>query len=161
MAEKASSRSVMERELVEEGARLGCHHCQGVMACKSSLKNSRYGLFVLGGFCQYGRGGVAQDYAQALALYRLAAAQNFDGAQSRLGHIYDHGLGVVEDDAEALRWYQLAAIQGYPPALYMVAFCHEKGHGVPVDVAEAIRWYRCAQAAGNSLAAGELQRLNA
>ncbi len=83
-------------ELVEEGARLGCHHCQGVMAwcyfdgfgCvrdvarslelarESPGKGSRYGQLVLGQLYEFGRAGVARNYAQALALYRLAAAQN-------------------------------------------------------------------------------------
>ena len=130
-------------ELVEEGARLGCHHCQGIMAyqtcymggvgikveysqsrelaCKSSLKNSRYGLFVLGGFCQYGRGGVAQNYAQAAEFYRLAAMQGLDKAQYRLGIMYSDGIGVTQDYAEGLRWYQLAATQGHPEASYEVA----------------------------------------
>ena len=81
-------------ELVEEGARLGCHHCQGVMAecyrwghgCvrddarslelarESSGKGSRYGQCVLGRLYLDGAGGVAQDNAQAFALYRLASA---------------------------------------------------------------------------------------
>jgi len=168
-------------ELVEEGARLGCHHCQGVMArcylfgfgCvrdearslelarESSGKGSRYGQYVLGRFYRHGGGGVAQDYAQAVALYRLAAAQNLDGAQCDLGWMYDEGLGVAQDCAEALRLYQLAAAQGHPDALYWVADCHEEGRGVPENKAEAIRWYRRAQAAGHHGAAAKLQVLGA
>ena len=122
-------------ELVEEGARLGCHHCQGVMAecyrcgygCEedeerslelareSSGKGSRYGQYVLGWLYWHGRGGVAQVCAQALALYRLAAAQNLDVAQCDLGFAYSQGLyGVAEDDAEALRFFKLAAAKGIP-----------------------------------------------
>ena len=134
-------------ELVEEGARLGCHHCQGVMAwcymwgygCEedeerslelareSSGKGSRYGQHVLGQFYEYGFGGVAQDGAQALALHRLAAAQNLDEAQFSLGHMYYHGIGVAEDLAEALRLYQLAAAQGHPDALSDVAEIYYEG----------------------------------
>ena len=168
-------------ELAEEGARLGCHHCQGVMAwcyrftygCvrddarslelarESSGKGSRYGQYALGCLYRQGLGGVAQDDAQALALYRLAAAQNFDGAQCILGFMYDYGLGVAEDVASALRWLQLAAAQGHPEALYRVAYCHEHGRGVRKNKAEAIRWYRRAQAAGQPDAAAALQRLRA
>ena len=128
-------------ELVEEGARLGCHHCQGVMAwcywggngCvrdearsvelarESSGKGSRYGQFTLGLLYRHGGGGVAQDYAQAVALYRLAAAQNLDDAQYSLGYMYYDGIGVAQDDAEALRLYQLAAAQGHPVALFNIA----------------------------------------
>jgi hypothetical protein len=66
---------------------------------------------VLGALYQYGRGGVAENFAQAVALYRLAAAQNLDGAQNNLGRMYDHGHGVAEDSAEALQLDQLAAAQ--------------------------------------------------
>ena len=164
---------------MEEGARLGCHHCQGVMAMcywwgdgcevdeerslelarESSGKGSRYGQHVLGRLYEDGGRGVAQDYAQALALYRLAAAQNFDEAQCTLGFMYEEGLGVAEDHAEALRLYQLAAAQGHPSALSNVAYCHEEGEGVRKNKAEAIRWYRRAQAAGYTDAAAALQKL--
>jgi TPR repeat protein len=168
-------------ELVEEGARLGCHHCQGVMAwfykgkygsgCEedearslelarvSSGKGSRYGQYMLGELYHLGRGGVAQDDAQAVTLYRLAAAQNLDWAQCSLGFMYYYGWDVAKDDAEALRWYQLAVAQGHPEALFSVANCHEYGFGVPANKAEAIRWYRRAQAAGCSHATSVLKWL--
>ena len=128
---------------------------------ESSGKGSRYGRCALGRLYALGDGGVAQDYAQAVALYRLAAAQNLDGAQWNLGDMYQGGRVVAKDLAEALRWYQLAAAQGLPHAMYWVALCHEKGWGVAADVAEAIRWYRRAQAAGDTAAAGKLQNLQA
>jgi TPR repeat protein len=168
-------------ELAEEGARLGCHHCQGVIAycycdgygCvrdrarslelarESSGKGSRYGQWVLGYMYYHGLGGVAQDDAQAVALFRLAAAQNLDEAQLSLGHMYNTGRGVAQDDAEALRLYHLAAAQGHAAALVMVAYSHEDGLGVRKNKAAAIRWYRRAQAAGHPDAAHELRRLRA
>ena len=125
-------------KLAKEGAHLGCHHCQGVMAnCyrlhrgiqidtaqsfelarKSSGKGSRYGQWVLALFYWIGIVGVAEDRAQAVALYRLAAAQGLDDACFSLGFVYELGDGVAQDFAEALRWYQLAATQGHPVALY-------------------------------------------
>jgi TPR repeat protein len=168
-------------ELVEEGARLGCNHCRGVMAIyywygngcvrdaarslelahESSGKGSKYGQYALGRLYVYGGDGVERDYAQALAFYRLAAAQNFDGAQISLGTMYDHGLGVAQNLAEALRWYQLAAIQGHPEALFNVAYCHWRGLGVRENKATATRWYKLAQAAGHPNAAAHLKRLRA
>jgi TPR repeat protein len=168
-------------ELAEEGARLGCHHCQGVLAMcylgiteikidearslelarESSGKGSRYGQYVLGRFYRHGGGGVAQDINQALALLQLAAAQNLDEAQCELGCMYDEGDGVAIDLAEALRWYQLAAAQGHSIAMFNIAFFHEHGRGVRENKAEAIRWYRRAQAAGNTYAVFHLQELGA
>jgi hypothetical protein len=168
-------------KLVEEGARLGCHHCQGVMAecCRSGLgcvrdeerslelaressgKGSRYGQCVLGALYCFGFGRFWADRTQAVALYRLAAAQNLDRAQHSMGYMYHIGLGVAQDDAEALRWYHLAAAQGLPSALYWVAYCHEGGRGVRQSKAEAICWYRRAQAAGHPDATDALRRLRA
>ena len=163
-------------ELVEEGARLGCHHCKGVMArcCKfgfgcaidsvrslelareSSAKGSRYGQLVLGHWHEFGGGGVVQDDAQALGLYRLAAAQNLDDAQFSLPH-YLVGHGARK---EAQRLHQLAAAQGHSGAMYWIAHCYQDGRGgVRKNKAEAIRWYRRAQAAGDRSAGVALRRL--
>jgi len=171
-------------ELANEGARLGCHHCQGVLArcykcdrypssfgCEqdyarslelareSSGRGSRYGQFTFGALHRYGHGGLVQDYAPALALYRLAAAQGLDEAQHQLGYMYYIGWGVAADDAEALRWFHLAAAQGHPSALYMIALFYQYGRGVAADVAEAIRWYRRAKAAGSDAAAHQVRSL--
>jgi len=168
-------------KLVEEGARLGCHHCQGVMArcylygygCAkdaarllalaraSEGKSSKYGQYVLGDLYRLGAGGVAQDYAAAVAHYRLAAAQEYDIAQHYLGYMYGMGYGVAQDRAEALRWYKLAAAQGLGPALDNVGKYYEKGYSVAANKAEAIRWYKRAVAAGWHKAADRLKRLGA
>ena len=87
-------------QLVEEGTRLGCHHCQGVMAdcyasgrgiridiarslelaLKSSGLGSKYGQHVLARLHLSGEEGVAQDHAKAVMLFRLAAEKNLDDA---------------------------------------------------------------------------------
>jgi TPR repeat protein len=161
-------------KLAEEGTRLGCHHCQGVLAwCykmkdqarslelarESSGKGSRYGQCALGDMHWRGARGVAQDNAQAFTFLQMAAAQGLDEAQWELGYMYKYGEGVSQDYAEALRLFQLAAAQGHPRALFNVARCYEEGRGVPENKAEAIRWYRRALAAGNSLAANSLRWL--
>ncbi len=56
--------------------------------------------------------GVAQDDAEAVRWYKLAAAQGYSSAQYNLGAIYANRKGVLQDDAEAVRWYKLAAAQG-------------------------------------------------
>ncbi len=161
-------------KLAEQGARLGCHHCQGVAAycyfegsgCKadhvrsqelareSSGRGNRYGQVTLGRL--HGMG-VARDYAQALPFYLLAASQGLDEAQWQLGSMYKYGPNVARDPAEALRLYQLAAVQAHPEAMFTVALCHEHGEGVAADMVEAIRWYRRAAAAGVTDAARYLQ----
>jgi hypothetical protein len=56
--------------------------------------------------------GVAQDYAEAVRLYRLAADQGDADAQFNLGVMFEYGQGVAKNRAEAIRWYRLAAAQG-------------------------------------------------
>ena len=56
--------------------------------------------------------GVSQDYAEAVRLFRLAAAQGDKAAQCWLGDMFEKGKGVAQDITEAIRWYRLAAAQG-------------------------------------------------
>jgi len=163
-------------ELAEVGVRLGCHDCQGVkavylswfnlpesleLALESSEKSSKYGQLALGKLYISGILGVAQDYTKAVALFRLAAAQNLCEAQYMLGCMYFMGNGVAQDYTKALELYKLAAVQGYPPALFEVAEFYFKGEGVTKNYVEAIRWYKRAQAAGHWGAEVRLQRLGA
>jgi len=167
--------------MVEEGARLGCHHCPGVLAryylfgfgCAkyaarslalaraSADEGSKYGQLTLGNLYRLGEGGVAQDYAAAVAQYQLAAAQGYDRAQDCLAFMYHNGYGVAQDLAEALRWYKLAAAQGLGVALCNVAVYYEHGHGVAANRAEAIRWCMRAAAAGSPEAANALKGFGA
>jgi TPR repeat protein len=60
--------------------------------------------------------GVAQDDAEAVRWYRLAAAQGYAYAQFNLGNMFEKGRGVAKDTAEAIRLYRLAAAQGVAAA---------------------------------------------
>ena len=44
-----------------------------------------------------GGGGVAEDYFQAVAVYRLAAEQGCDGAYIDLGSMFNNCFGVAQD----------------------------------------------------------------
>jgi TPR repeat protein len=175
--------------LVKKGARLGCHHCQGMLsvfywgrgpqgalvchrdgphaehlARESSDKGSKYGQYALGRLYWYGwwngMASVKQDGAQAVALYRLAAAQNLDKAQWSLGVVYESGSGgVARDCVAALQLHRLAAAQGHSAALFSVAECYQYGRGVRRNKAEAIRWFWRANAAGNTAAKFALRKL--
>ena len=62
--------------------------------------------------------GVAQDSAEAVKWYRLAAEQGIPEAQCNLGEMYAEGLGVPENLVEAVKWYRLAAEQGNDDAKF-------------------------------------------
>ena len=167
-------------ELAARGARLGCHHCQGVVAfyydlgygCEkdralmlelvtaSSEMGSRYGQLMLGDLYRHGLRGLALDQDQATALYRLAAAQGLDMAQNTLGSLYMHGKTVAVNWEEALRWHMLAAVQGDPAGLYWVARCHEYGRGVPRNTDKAIHWLKRASAAGDEPSTKILRKMS-
>jgi TPR repeat protein len=153
-------------ELVKKGTRLGCPHCQGVLAiyiwCRfgftrdikqsplelaraSSDKGSPYGQYMLSILDSTG---FSLDIANALRLLQLAVKQNFADAQFKLGDMYRFGRNIEKDESEAFRFYRLAATQGHPSALYKVAECYTKGLGVPKDTTKALKYYFKASYAG-------------
>ena len=56
--------------------------------------------------------GVAQDRAEALRWFKLAAAQGLSEALYCVGHFYEMGWSVAADRAEAIRWYKRAQAVG-------------------------------------------------
>ena len=114
-------------KLANDGNNLGCMNSRGVLsycyahgygcirdealsfqlACESAHNNSRYGQFVVGWLYR-----LCGDGCKMLTYYRLAAEQNLDHAQERLGYMHEIGWGVEKNYEEALQWYRLAAGQG-------------------------------------------------
>ena len=57
----------------------------------------------------YNKGqGVAQDYKEAVKLFRVAAAKGDALAQGKLGNMYLDGHGVPQDNVRAYMWMNLA-----------------------------------------------------
>jgi TPR repeat protein len=168
-------------ELASAGAGLGCAHSKGALSrCyvtgwgvakdearglalgrESEAAGSCFGQYVVGWCYDNGCGGVAQDYAEAVRLYRLAADQGHAAAQFNLGNMLYTGEVVAQDYAEALRLYRLAAAQGDADAQFNLGHIFENGQGVRKNRAEAIRLYRLAAAQGFESAAADLIRLRA
>jgi hypothetical protein len=156
-------------ELAKAGAALGCAHSKGALGrCyvgglwvakdearglalgrESEAAGSCFGQYVVASCYEFGYGGVAQDYAEAVRLYSLAAAQGHAVAQSNLGLMFENGRGVAQDYAEAVRLYSLAAAQGNADAQVGLGVMFENGRGVAQDTEEAIRWYRLAAEQGD------------
>jgi TPR repeat protein len=87
-----------------------------------------------------GRGGLAQDYAEAAKWYRMAAEQGNADAQATLGFRYERGQGVPRDYVLAHMWLSLAAANGSsaaPQALDELA-----AKMTPDQIAEAQRLAR-------------------
>ncbi len=100
----------------------------------------------LDGVAAYGKG----NYVQALAKFRLAAAQGRAGAQVILGFMYSKGRGVAQDYAEAVRWYRLAAAQGLASAQFGLGAMYGNGQGVAQDYVRAHLWSNLAAAQGRA-----------
>ena len=88
------------------------------LARASAAAGSSYGQCTAGFLHRYGLGGAVRDYAAALVLYWLAAAQGLDEAQFWLGDMHFHGKGLDDDFEEALRW-----CVGLFLRVYFVTFC--------------------------------------
>ena len=79
--------------------------------------------------------GVAQDDAEAVKWWRLAAEAGYVDAQFKLGMMYANGSGISQDYRRAYMWLNLAAAEGHEDASKgcdMVANCM-----TPEQIAEA------------------------
>jgi TPR repeat protein len=161
------------------GAALGCAHSKGelgrcyffghgvakdqarglALGRESEAAGSCFGQYVVGLCYYFACGGVVQDYAEAVRLWRLAAAQGHALAQFNFGCMFRDGQGVAQDYAEAVRLYRLSAAQGHADAQLNLGVRLQNGQGVAKDRAEAIRLYRLAAAQGQADATAALKRL--
>ena len=64
---------------------------------------------------------MAQDNAEALRWYRLAADQGNAIAQNNIDYWYEQGWGVARDYDEAMPWFRKAADRGDINAKHNVA----------------------------------------
>jgi TPR repeat protein len=55
---------------------------------------------------------VAQNYAEALKWYRLAASQGMTSAQNSLGVMYALGQGTPKNPARAYLWFNVSVLSG-------------------------------------------------
>jgi TPR repeat protein len=147
-------------ELAEEGARLGCHHCQGVTA---------WYYVNCYGYDDENEDNCDENYEQLLELARVSSGRGSKYGQLTLGELYRHSFFTEElsaglavdysvnvaqrvDLVQALVFYRLAAVQGLDEAQCKVGYMYENGCGIARDYAEAMRWYQLAAAQGHSFA---------
>ncbi|MBF0127718.1 MAG: sel1 repeat family protein [Magnetococcales bacterium] len=103
-----------------------------------------------------GRGGVLQNYQEAVKWFRLAAEKGNAAAQSNLGVMYFKGEGVRQDHKEAARWLRQAAEQGNGSAQSSLGEIYYRGLGVTQEYKEAARWFRLAAEQGRRAAQTKL-----
>lgn len=90
-----------------------------------------------------------KDYAEAMRLYRQAAAIGNATAEANIGFLYAKGYGVSQDYAQSVHWYLMAAEKGQPEAQHNLALKYWNGQGVTKDPTQARYWMQKSAAAGD------------
>ena len=90
--------------------------------------------------CFLGRGR-AVDYAEAMRLFREAAARGSVRGAAMVGRMYYEGKGTPVNYVEAFKWLKNAA-DSDPEALSLLGCMYYKSLGVPRNYAEAYRCFR-------------------
>lgn len=90
------------------------------------------------------------SHAQALTLFREAAAAKSPGATASLGVMYASGRGVARDYETAMRYYQAAARMGSAHGIQGIGVLYANGQGVARSMPEALAHWLVAAAAGDS-----------
>jgi len=92
------------------------------------------------------------DYAGAMAAWRPKADAGDPDAMTKVGTLYNLGLGVNRDIKQAAQWYERAAQLGFVTAQFDLANLYYDGHGFPHDLKQAARWYTAAAQGGHAKA---------
>jgi TPR repeat protein len=109
---------------------------------RAAMPDDPWSFASLAYLTENGLGGVKQDHAEALRLYRLGSEAGDTWADVKIGEMYEYGTGVPVDYAEAMRWYD-RAVKGDEALAYVnLGNLYADGHGVPEDDAEAERLYQ-------------------
>ena len=104
---------------------------------------------------------VYKEYGKAFIWYQKAADHGYAAAQTKLGWLYEAGLGVKQDYPTAMAWYERAADQGFAAAQLAIGRFYESGWGVSADSRQAKQWYEKADAQGYVGATAALDRVQA
>ena len=95
--------------------------------------------------CEHGGGRWARAQGEPDDLLRLwlpAANGGDPEARTRVGELYERGIGSLPDPETAAKWYKRAVDAGWAPAMIHLASLYERGLGVPRDAEQAGMLYR-------------------
>ena len=98
---------------VEQGRRLKELSFEGLNA----IGEDPYALTAIGIMLFRGEGGLTQNRAEALRLYKKAADMGYAPAQYNYSAALALGQGIAKNEGESLKWWQRAYDQDYPPAM--------------------------------------------
>ena len=90
--------------------------------------------------------GMPENPAEAIRLFRMAAAEGDANANASLGVMYANGRGVPVDYQLSMRHYRRAAELGAASGFLGIGMLHHHGLGVARQPNEAAAWYLAAHA---------------
>ena len=132
-------------ELAKEGTRLGCHHCQGVLACCyffGFVDKTIYNEVRTSELARMSAG-------RALDLARVSAGKGSRYGQYTLALLHDRSRGkITRDVAKAVAFYQLASAQGLDAAQCELGNTLIRGRVVARNYAEGLRLCHLSAAQG-------------
>lgn len=94
---------------------------------------------------------IDEDYAEMIRLMKALADQGYPKAQSKLGWIYERGLGVPVDYKKALALYQQSKDKDDGFAYARLGFMYQRGVGVEKDTLKSVELLRKSISKGHGL----------
>ncbi|MDK9697685.1 MAG: caspase family protein [Siculibacillus sp.] len=92
----------------------------------------------------------AERHADALRVFKDAAARGSPYASNEVGYLYYRGFGGLKKDyAQARPWFEKAAQLGVPVAMSNLSFMYAHGIGIEKSEEKALHWLRRAEALGD------------
>ncbi len=113
----------------------------------AAAQGDAFGQWRMGVMIDEGR--IAGSHAEAVALFREAAAKKSPGALASLSVMYATGRGVERDYEASMRYYQAAARRGSAHGLQGIGVLYANGQGVGRNMNEALAHWLVAAAAGD------------
>jgi TPR repeat protein len=99
------------------------------------------------------------NFDEAFELLKVLADKNYSRAQSKLGHMYERGMGVDTDYKKAAEWYLKSIKNGNATAYARLGFIYERGLGVKQNFDRAAELYRHSAESGSPHGQSRLGRL--
>lgn len=91
------------------------------------------------------------DYTQAIEWYKKAAEAGDIDMYSKVGSMYEEGIGVPKDYRKAIEWYQNGIRHDDASSMATLGLVYYLGHGVKQNYKKAMEWYSKAVEKDNAL----------
>jgi hypothetical protein len=105
---------------------------------KAADKNYLHAMTYVASNYIFGKGGVSEDYTQAILWLKKGAEKGSTYAMEQLANCYKDE--EVADYTQSMIWYKKLLVKG-KDVFYHIGSFYERGEGVTKDYKEAFNWY--------------------